>query len=130
MHAQALSLLAAELNGLYQAEHKFTTRDKSIAYLAQEILQQEFQNPPSVAELAIRTGTNQCKLKKLFEHFFNSTPYGMLLDIRMNKAYQLLVSSRCQVSVAADAVGYNHANNFSVAFTRYFGITPKQLIKR
>lgn len=129
MHAQALSLLAAELNGLYQAEHKFTARDKAIAYLAQDILQQEYQNPPSVAELAIRTGTNQCKLKKLFEHFFNSTPYGMLLDIRMNKAYQLLVSSRCQVSVAADAVGYKHANNFSVAFTRYFGITPKQLIK-
>jgi AraC family transcriptional regulator, transcriptional activator of the genes for pyochelin and ferripyochelin receptors len=134
MHAQAMSLLAAELGGLYQEvskqETKFTERDKKIAMLARDILQQEFQNPPSVTVLARRAGTNSCKLKKLFQHFFNNTPYGVLLDIRMNKAYQLLASKHCQVSAAADFVGYSHANNFSAAFTKYFGITPKVIAKQ
>ncbi len=128
MHAQAMSLLAAELSCLYEepkTSHRFTERDKAIAMLARDILEQEFQNPPSLAELGKRAGTNQCKLKKLFQHFFDNTPYGVLLEIRMNKAYKLLASQHCQVSTAADYVGYTHANNFSVAFTKYFGIAPK-----
>ncbi|MFI3220487.1 MAG: helix-turn-helix domain-containing protein [Methylococcales bacterium] len=52
------------------------------------------------------------------------------MDIRMNKAYQLLKSSHCQVSVAADFVGYSHANNFSAAFVKYFGIAPKVIAKQ
>jgi len=133
MHAQAMSLLASELGSLYslpQGQKKFTARDKAIALLARDILEQELQQPPSVAELAKRSGTNQFKLKKLFQHFFNNTPYGVLLDIRMNKAYQLLSSTHCQVSVAADLVGYSHANNFSVAFSNYFGVTPKVIAKQ
>lgn len=134
MHAQAMSLLAAELSYLYQekpkASMRVTARDKTIAQLARDILNDEFQNPPSVAELAKRVGTNQFKLKRLFQHFFNNTPYGVLLDSRMNKAYQLLASTRCQVSVAADFVGYSHANNFSAAFIKHFGIAPKIIAKQ
>lgn len=132
MHAQALSLLTAELNCLYQEKpkQKFTARDKTIAQLARDILHDEFQQPPSVTELAKRAGTNPFKLKKLFQHFFTTTPYGMVLDIRMNKAYQLLASTHCQVNTAADFVGYSHANNFSVAFTHYFGVTPKVIAKQ
>lgn len=134
MHAQAMSLLAAELSYLYQekpkASMKVTARDKVIAQLARDILHNEFQHPPSVAELAKRVGTNPFKLKRLFQHFFNNTPYGVLLDSRMNKAYQLLVSTGCQVSVAADFVGYSHANNFSAAFIKHFGIAPKIIAKQ
>jgi AraC family transcriptional regulator, transcriptional activator of the genes for pyochelin and ferripyochelin receptors len=133
IHAQALSLLAAELSCLFEepkADYRFSKRDKSIAQLAHDILEQEFQNPPSIAELARRVGTNHCKLKKIFQHYFDNTPYGVLLDIRMNKAYQLLASQHCQVSVAADYVGYSHANNFSVAFTKYFGVAPKVIARQ
>lgn len=133
IHAQALALLAAELSCLYEdskTDCRFSSRDKSIAQLARDILENEFQNPPSITELARRAGTNHCKLKKLFQHYFNNTPYGVLLEIRMNKAYQMLASQHCQVSVAADYVGYSHANNFSVAFTKFFGIAPKVVAKQ
>ncbi|MFA5018281.1 MAG: helix-turn-helix transcriptional regulator, partial [Methylobacter sp.] len=86
--------------------------------------------PPSVEELSKRAGTNQFKLKKLFHHFFNNTPYGLLLEIRMNNAYQLLESGQCQVGVAADRVGYSHASNFSTAFIKHFGISPKAISKK
>lgn len=134
MQGQALSLLAAELSPLYQADCRtaaaFGPKDKVLAHAARDILQREFRNPPSVQALSKRVGTNQFKLKKLFHHFFNTTPYGLLLEIRMNRAYQLLESTHCLVNVAADQVGYSHASNFSTAFTKFFGIPPKAISKQ
>lgn len=134
MYGQAMSLLSFELNHLSkdkpQNSSRFSQKDASIAKSARDILFSEFKNPPSVEELSIRVGTNQFKLKKLFHHFFDSTPYSMLLDVRMNNAYQLLESTKCQVSVAADRIGYSHASNFSAAFIKYFGVSPKAIAKK
>jgi len=134
MHGQALALLASELNPLFNEYKddvkKFNQHDKEIAKTAKDILFTEFKNPPSVAELSKRVGINQLKLKQFFHHFFNSTPYGLLLEIRMNKAYQLLESSHCHVSVVADFVGYTHASNFSAAFIKFFGISPKYVSRQ
>ncbi|MDO9048939.1 MAG: AraC family transcriptional regulator [Methylobacter sp.] len=134
MHGQAMSLLAFELTPLSEDKRRNLTRldqkDVAIAKSARDILLREFRNPPSVEDLSKRVGTNQFKLKQLFHHFFNNTPYGLLLEIRMNNAYQLLESRRCQVSVAADLVGYSHASNFSAAFIKHFGISPKAVSKK
>ena len=134
MHGQAMSLLSAELSHLCgeksENRGRFNQYDREIAKLARDILYSEFRNPPSAHELSRRVGTNQLKLKTLFHHFFNTTPYGLLLDIRMHNAYQLLESTHCQVSVAADRVGYNHASNFTAAFIKYFGISPKAVSKQ
>lgn len=104
-----------------------TPHDKRIAEWARDILSTEFKNPPSVEMLSRQVGTNQLKLKKLFHRCFNTTPYGMLLDIRMEKAYQLLAARRYPVNIVAEAVGYQHASNFSSAFIKYFGVSPKQI---
>lgn len=129
----AMTVLASELNHLFQdaPQHsaKFSQQDQAKAMLARDILFNEFRHPPSVADLAKRVGTNQLKLKQLFHHFLNNTPYGLLLEIRMNHAYQLLKTGQCHVSVAADLVGYQHASNFSAAFAKHFGVSPKQIAK-
>jgi AraC family transcriptional regulator, transcriptional activator of the genes for pyochelin and ferripyochelin receptors len=96
-----------------------------LAELARDILCDEFRNPPSVAELSNRVGTNQLNLKKIFHHFFENTPYGLLSEFRMDHAYQLLESRRCHVSVVANQVGFTHASNFTAAFIKHFGIPPK-----
>lgn len=134
MHGQAMSLLAFELIPLSKDKRRNLMRldqkDAAIAKSARDILLREFRSPPSVEDLSKRAGTNQFKLKQLFHHFFSNTPYGLLLEIRMNNAYQLLESTRCQVSVAADLVGYSHASNFSAAFIKHFGVSPKAISKK
>ncbi len=131
MHGLALTILAQELPSLCVGKRassaEFKPKDHSIAEAAREILRREFKNPPSVQELSRRVGTNQFKLKQLFHHFFNSTPYGVLLEIRMHAAYRLLESTHCRVAIAAEFVGYGHASNFSATFTKYFGISPKNI---
>lgn len=130
---QAMAILASELSPLLEVRQEPARpkpRDKAIAHQARDILFAEFKNPPSVEALAKRVGTNQFKLKQLFHHFFDSTPYGLLLEIRMNKAYQLLKSTNCSVGSAAETVGYHHASNFSAAFVKYFGLPPKQISRQ
>lgn len=132
-YGQAMSLLAAEMSHLFEEPRQDSIRvnhyDRVMAYSARDILFDEFKNPPSIAELSKRVGTNQFRLKQLFHHFFNTTPYGLLLEIRMKHAYRLLESTHCHVNVAADCVGYHHASNFSAAFVKYFGISPKVIAK-
>lgn len=134
VHGQTMMLLASELSPVLlnpnKSKEKYTADDKKRINMARDILYQEFNQPPSVEQLSRQVGCNQFKLKKLFHHFFNNTPYGMLLEIRMNKAYQLLESSGCHVNIAADYVGYSHASNFSTAFIKYFGVSPKSIAQK
>lgn len=134
MHGQAITILAAELSYLWQDNPESAStchqKDQDIAQAARSILINEFKNPPSVSALSKRVGTNQFKLKQLFHHYFNTTPYGLLLAIRMDNAYRLLQTSGCQIDVAAEFVGYNHASNFSAAFSKYFGVSPSSIAKR
>ena len=135
LHGQALLLLSSELDHLINdlpdnaIDIHSCEKDKKIIKLAEAILYEEYKQPPSVEELARRVGTNQFKLKKLFHHYLNTTPYGLLLEIRMNIAYQLLQNTHCHVNEASEKVGYQYANNFSNAFTKYFGVSPKYIAK-
>jgi len=134
LHGQALSILASELNAICADDcrhsSKFGPKDLAMANAARDILWSEFRSPPSVAELSRRVGTNQFKLKQLFHHCFSNTPYGLLLEFRMSKAYELLESTRCPVGVAAEFVGYQHASSFSAAFVRHFGVSPKKVASK
>lgn len=133
IHGQAMTLLASELSPLLetqQSSERFNRKDKKIVNLARDILFDEFKNPPSIAQLSKRVGTNQYKLKQLFHYFFDNTPYGLLFEYRMSKAYHLLETTGCQVGIAADFVGYGHASNFSAAFIKYFGVSAKQISKK
>jgi len=132
MHTQAMSILTAELLPLFQQAKKIDDKqpDQELVYLARDILYKNYKTAPTVNELAKQVGTNSFKLKKLFHQYLQTTPYSLLLSIRMEKAYALLESSAQPVSVVADAVGYAHASNFSAAFIKYFGISPKQLTKK
>ena len=133
IQGHAMTLLAAELAALLQVDSqcldRFTKKDKVIAQTARDILYSEYKYPPSVAELAMQVGTNQFKLKKLFHHFYSNTPYGLLAEFRMRLAYQLLETKQYPVNVVADKVGFAHASNFTLAFVKHFGVSPKAVGK-
>lgn len=126
-----LSLIADALSHLLTDELPpascLQSAEKRLLNQARDILHAEYQNPPSIAELSKRIGTNPCKLKQLFRQHFETTPYGMLLDIRMQQAAQLLKNRQTPINKIAESVGYQHPSNFSTAFSRYFGYSPKSL---
>lgn len=125
-----MSIVASKLGQLLN-NHSQTDRlnpgDKQIAEWARDILAAEFKHPPSITELSIRVGTNPFKLKQLFHSYFQTTPYGFVLDIRMQKANQILSTSQLPINIIAEAIDYQHASNFSTAFLMYFGFPLKQI---
>jgi AraC-like DNA-binding protein len=94
---------------------------------ARDILAEEFQEPPSLIQLAHRVGMNDFKLKKGFRKAFGTTAYEYVRGVRMDKARALLESGDLSVGETAVTVGYTCFGHFSAAFKKRFGILPRDV---
>lgn len=95
----------------------------------QDIMQQQMEKPLTEEYLCTVVGMNKCKLREGFSYLFNTTPHKRLLEMRMRKAH-LMLESGYQVAQTAWSVGYGHPNNFSIAFSKFFGYPPKFVYKK
>jgi AraC-like DNA-binding protein len=93
-------------------------------FTAKEILDANYQKPPSIHELALSIGTNDTTLKKSFKNLFKTTVYGYLFDSRMEKAKAMLMDNELSIREVAESIGYTSQSNFSTAFKRKFGVPP------
>ena len=127
-HIHSLSLLAEQLKHLspepFAPGPQWGAADIEKLERARDIMFEQLDQPLTVAYLCAAVGLNEFKLKQGWHHRFNTTPHRMLLEMRMRKAHTLLKSG-CQVAQAAYQVGYAFPSNFSAAFARFFGQTPK-----
>jgi len=96
-------------------------------YLVREILQQHILDPPSLAELARRSGLNEFKLKKGFREVFGTTVFGYFNTLRLEQAHLLLCNTRLSISEIAYQTGWAHPQHFTRAFKKHYGITPGQI---
>lgn len=132
IHLHVLNLLAMPLQNLTVpcTEAKPLLPGMSVQRLeqARQVMLDELDQPLTVQVLSRRVGLSVAKLKQGFHQLFNTTPYRMLLELRMQRAYALLQDG-CQVAQVGYKVGYRHPSNFSAAFSDYFGIAPKQVGK-
>ncbi|OQW79524.1 MAG: AraC family transcriptional regulator [Proteobacteria bacterium ST_bin11] len=134
LNGHVMTILANELSGLCLPEKfgysRFDASSRSLADKAREILEQQYKEPPSLENLAKTLGISPFKLKNLFQHYFSNTPHGLVTEIRMQHAHRALTLTRQPVSLVAEMVGYKHASNFSLAFSKYFGVSPRQISKK
>jgi len=130
LHIHTLSLLSEQLKLLSPPSPpdnlQFAAADIEKLERVREIMIEQMDQPLTIPYLCAAVGLNEFKLKEGLHHRFNSTPHRMLHELRMRKAYTLLESG-CQVAQAAYQVGYKFPNNFSAAFTRFFGKPPKSV---
>lgn len=97
---------------------------------ATEILQNNFENPPGLFDLARHIGTSHSRLNFCFKQAFNTTAFGYLRQLRLEKAKDLLEEEGLNVTQAAYRVGYNSVPSFSKAFLAYFGMNPTKFMKK
>lgn len=90
-------------------------------------LVQNLENPPSSADLAKRFMLNERKLKADFQKKFGKTIYGLVIQMRMEKAIQLLYEN-LNVNEIACILGYSSVPHFIKVFRTYYGDTPKQFM--
>lgn len=110
---------------------KFLTKaiEKDKVIKAKEIILSSLNNPPTIPELALETGINQCYLKKGFKEIFGCTVYDFIQEQRMLKAKHLLTTTDCTVSEVAFEIGFSSQSNFSNAFKKHTGVFPSQLLQ-
>lgn len=122
---ECLSLFMRETEGKEPVNAKivgFSDRDK--IYQARDIICSEYLNPPSLHDLALRVGTNECTLKAGFKEAFRTTVFNYLFDYRMNIAIHYLLDTNKSIGEVAGLVGYEHQAHFCTAFKRKFNVTP------
>jgi transcriptional regulator GlxA family with amidase domain len=96
-------------------------------YLAQEILQKNLENPPSLSELSKAIGLNTFNLKKEFKALFGVPVFKYLQNHRLETANDLIRNQNATVQEAAWQVGYDSLSSFSNAFAKKFGYRPSQI---
>lgn len=107
------------------AEH--SPEEIDIAGKAKKIILQNYNNPPSIKELANLCGTNDFKLKKHFKKVYQTTIYVYVQKLRLEKANLLLRENLMSVSEIANEIGYKHQGHFSAIFYKAYGVYPKDL---
>lgn len=89
-------------------------------------IEKNFMNPLSVEEIAKHCNIHRNQLLKIFKNKLQKGPQAYLIEYRMSKAAQLLVTTSLSVGEIGNAVGYPNQLHFSRAFKSVYGLSPKQ----
>lgn len=90
----------------------------------------EYMNNLTVADLSARLGLDRCYFSTLFTKTMGVSPAKYLIDLRLKKAEELMITYRESPSVAAFSVGYTDICNFSKSFKQKYGSSPRSYIKQ
>jgi AraC-like DNA-binding protein len=84
---------------------------------------------PSSKELSRVFGSNDYKLKSGFKHLFKTSIYQFYTSERMKRSHLLIQQTRIPLKSIAHMGGFSTYPNFSRAFKKYFGYTPKDIVR-
>lgn len=79
-----------------------------------------------LSDIANLTPQHLCRL---FRKHFNMRPTEYIMQIRLQEAKRLLLSSSWEVNEIAEECGFNNSNYFSVSFKKAEGCTPSEFRK-
>ena len=111
-------------------DDKLKNDEICISRSARTILLHSFASPPSIELLAHLCATNTSRLKTVFKKVYKTTIYGYIQKLRLEKANLLLKEHYLNIGEIAKEVGYKHQGHFSKLFFEYYGVYPKDLLKK
>ncbi|GAA4800125.1 AraC family transcriptional regulator [Olivibacter ginsenosidimutans] len=104
-------------------------RDIEKMHHARDIIFNNIRSPLSLRQLALEIGSNEFTLKKGFKTLFGTTVFGMINDLRMQYARQLIVEGNLSLKQISEQVGYKNISHFTSSFKRKFGLTPGRFMR-
>lgn len=95
---------------------------------AREWIRVNYSEPITLDFLAIRATMNPKHFLRMFKHAFSITPRQYIIQVRLEKARDLLKSSE-NVTAISRSVGYESLSSFSLLFKQRFGHNPTDFRK-
>lgn len=128
----ALSLFEkkeADFSGeLFCERHKRMNQERVEEII--EELRKRLDTPLNLQALGKAVGCSPTYLSRIFSETMGTTLARYFREMRMEKAAQLLLEGKMNVTEVALEVGYNSMSHFAKAFTSEMGCTPSQFTKR
>ncbi len=111
-----------------EKEHPDTRSYNSDTYaqVAMNYLNENYMNRIRISDLAGIIGIERSYLSHIFCEAYQKSPQQYLMQIRMEKARELLLDSGQRISEIASQVGYPDALAFSRAFKKEHGKSPSE----
>jgi signal transduction histidine kinase/DNA-binding response OmpR family regulator len=95
------------------------------------ILENLNNNDFTINELAQQCGYSRKQFTQIVQEQTGLTPVKVILEVRMQKAYKLIVIEKYQsINEVYFAIGLNSRTYFNKVFTKRFGVKPGELIKK
>lgn len=88
------------------------------------IMEKSIETPVSPSLIAEELGISTRQLERLFGRFLNSSPKHYFMEMRLNRAQNLLVQSEQSVTEIAMACGFQSTSHFSKVYRTQFGRSP------
>ncbi|RNL90090.1 AraC family transcriptional regulator [Sinomicrobium pectinilyticum] len=84
---------------------------------------------PDMKTITRNFGVNEKKLKQSFKKHYHQTPYAYYMDKKLDRAMELLQTSRLSIEEVAFSIGYSAKSGFYEAFKKKFGMTPGKVVR-
>lgn len=79
-----------------------------------------------IEDYALLTGRSLSSFIRDFKRLYDTTPHQWLIQKRLEKAYELLTTTKLNVTETAFEVGYENLSHFIKAYKKQFGCTPSE----
>jgi len=116
-----------------RAEHKEQEEeiDWDNPYIGKAILfmRNHYQTNISIKDICDSIYLSRYHFKRIFKEYTGRTPHRYLMDIRLEKAKELLLSNKNSIEEIARMCGFVNAGHFTVAFKRDTKLTPSEYRK-
>lgn len=134
---KALSLFeenrAKMMSVFYNILHRLSTESSvhNVILPAIRYIESNYQNPKlSNAELAEQCNISEVYFRKIFTEAYKTTPKQFIVDIRINKAKQLLSDGFLNIGAVAEECGFSNQYHFCRLFKEKTGFTPTEYLKQ
>lgn len=102
----------------------YTKGQISIAKASHDLLTEDLRKHHPAKELADRFGISETSLKNYFRGVYGENLSDYMRSVRMNKAADLLLTTRLSVAQISEQVGYQNQSKFASNFKRCFHLSP------
>lgn len=107
-------------------DNEITTEHDEKINRACELLRDSLSDNLRIEEIASQVGLSYPHFRKLFKQKMNMSAQQYLMQLRMQKAADMLMSTDEPVKNVAYTLGYDQPAYFSYCFHKVIGLTPKE----
>src|SRR3546814_5864399 len=89
------------------------------------LMEANIEEPLTTDEIAQHVCVSRRQLERIFKQYLNRVPSQYYLELRLNKARQMLMQTSKSIIQIGLSCGFSSGPHFSSAYRNFFGATPR-----